>query len=101
MPPVLFIPFVIASYSVPCALGQPAYVSWAAVDMVYLIDMDVSRQRFSDEMNGPEISASEAMTYAGMATATVMPLLDIPQPWDFVIYFAVGLLVYGAWSYVL
>lgn len=101
MPALLFIPFVIASYAIPCTLDQPAYVSWGAVEAVYIVDMQVSRHRWPDEMNGPEISASEAMSYAGMAAASVMPALDIPQPWDFVIYFVVSSATYAVWSYAI
>ncbi len=93
---LLFIISISSAYVVPYALDCPTYVSWMAVDMVYVVDMDISRQLYSDEMNGSGISHSEAMTYVGLATATTAGILSllpedkkIPPPMDFVIYFIV------------
>ncbi len=101
---LLFIISISSAYVVPYALDCPTYVSWMAVDMVYVVDMDISRQLYSDEMNGSGISHSEAMTYAGLATATTAGILSllpedkkIPPPMDFVIYFIVGSATYGVW----
>ncbi len=96
----LFISFMLASYTVPYTLDCPAYVPWLAVEMVYMVDMDISRSKYS-EMNEPGISHSEGMSYAGMAgafaagvTATIFP--DI-QPWDGVVYFVASSITYSIW----
>lgn len=100
---IFFITAMTTAYFVPYATDQPTYVSWFAMDMVYIVDMDISRQLYPEDMNGPELSVSEQMSYLGLSTATTMGVLSlcngvgIEPPWDFVAYFCVSSLAYAAW----
>jgi hypothetical protein len=102
---LIFVISITGAYAVPHVLDCPTYVSWMAVDMVYLVDMNISRQLYSEEMNAPGVSLSEAMTYAGIAGATAMGIMSLtrhtlPPPMDFAIYFISSFVAYGIVHYM-
>lgn len=68
---VVFISAIVIGYIIPISLSLPNWSGWIGVLLVFVIDMGISRIKYPDEMNTPEITKSEWMTYVGLITAII------------------------------
>jgi hypothetical protein len=103
MTPIFFVLSIILAYFIPFFIGAQGFVSWFLIDLVYLVDIEISRIRFPSEMNGKSITNSEWMTYIGSGTATAVGVFVFffPRvtPFEFILYFVTSAIVYTFWHH--
>jgi hypothetical protein len=99
MTPIFFVLSIILAYFIPFFLNWPGFLSWIAVEFVFLIDVVISNIKYSSGVS----STSKAMTNLGCWFAAGMGVFVIffprSTPFEFILYFVISAIVYTFWHH--